>query len=143
MGSESPGRGATVEITSRSPPHNLIRSRDGYDSDVGPPGPEVADVSHLYRKEARVPLKMFVNLGSSDDPSFEIAHTIDISRHGARVVTEEFGSPINNCRFDRSGSLKTLGHVAHCRPFTDKRFVIGIEIYSPGDWTARDMAKRT
>jgi hypothetical protein len=29
--------------------------------------------------------------------------------------------------------------VAHCQPYTDDRFVIGIEIYSSGDWTARDM----
>jgi hypothetical protein len=41
----------------------------------------------LRRKEARFPLKMFVNLSSSDNPSFEIAPTIDISCHGARVVT--------------------------------------------------------
>ena len=130
-------------ITSRCPIHNLLRSRDGYDSDVGPPGPEVADVFLLHRKEVRVPLKTFVNLSSSDDPSFEIAHTIDISCHGARVVTRRSWEP-NQQLSIRSirGSLKSLGRVAHCQPFTDKRFVIGIEIYSPGDWTARDMAKR-
>ena len=41
------------------------------------------------------------------------------------------------------GSLKSLGRVTQCQPVTDKRFVIGIEIYSPGDWTARDMTKTT
>jgi hypothetical protein len=101
-------------------------------------------VSHLHRNEVRVPLKMFVNLNSSDDPSFEIAHTIDISCHGARVVAMRSWQ-LNQQLSIRSirGSLKSLGRVAHCQRFTDKRFVIGIEIYSPGDWTARDMAKRT
>jgi len=108
------------------------------------PALKVADVSLLHRKEVRVPLKTFVNLSSSDDPSFEIAHTIDISCHGARVVTRRSWEP-NQQLSIRSirGSLKSLGRVAHCQPFTDKRFVIGIEIYSPGDWTARDMTKTT
>ena len=37
-----------------------------------------------------MPLKMFVNLTTSDNPSFEIAPTVDISCHGARVVTARF-----------------------------------------------------
>jgi hypothetical protein len=41
------------------------------------------------------------------------------------------------------GSLKSFGRVAHCQPYTDDRFVVGIEIYSPGDWTARDLTKTT
>jgi hypothetical protein len=104
----------------------------------------VADVFFLHRKEVRVPLKTFVNLSSSDDPSFEIAHTIDISRHGARVVTRRSWEP-NQQLSIRSirGGLKSLGRVAHCQPFTDKRFVIGIEIYSPSDWTARDKTGTT
>jgi hypothetical protein len=126
-------------------PHaTFLRSRAGTIPMLDLPALRVADVSLLHRKEVRVPLKTFVNLSSSDDPSFEIAHTIDISCHGARVVTRRSWEP-NQQLSIRSirGSLKSLGRVAHCQPFTDKRFVIGIEIYSPGDWTARDMAKRT
>ena len=106
--------------------------------------PEVTDVSPRHRKEVRVPLKTFVNLSSSDDPSFEIAHTIDISCHGARVVTRRSWQP-NQQLAIRSirGSLKSPGRVAHCQPFTENRFVIGIEIYSLGDWTARDITKTT
>jgi len=131
-------------ITSRCPTHNLVRSRAGTIPMLDLPALRVADVSLLHRKEVRVPLKTFVNLSSSDDPSFEIAHTIDISSHGARVVTRRSWEP-NQQLSIRSirGSLKSLGRVAHCQPFTDKRFVIGIEIYSPGDWTSRDMTKRT
>ena len=104
----------------------------------------MADMPLLHRKEIRVPLKMFVNLRSSDNPSSEIATTIDISCHGARVVTKRSWQP-NQQLSIRSirGSLKSLGRVAHCQPFTDNRFVIGIEIYSSGDWTARDMTKTT
>jgi PilZ domain len=92
----------------------------------------------VHRKEDRVPLKMFVNLSSTDDPSFEIASTIDISCHGARVVTRRSWEP-NQQLSIRSirGSIKSFGRVAHCQPYTDNRFVIGIDIYSPGDWTAR------
>jgi hypothetical protein len=104
----------------------------------------MADITLLHRKEDRVPLKMFVNLGSSDNPSFEIASTIDISCHGARVVSRRNWQP-NQQLSIRSirGSLESLGRVAHCQPYTDERFVVGIEIYSPGDWTARDMTKAT
>jgi PilZ domain len=104
----------------------------------------MADITLLHRKEDRVPLKMFVNLSSSDNPSFEIASTIDISCHGARVVSRRNWQP-NQQLSIRSirGSLESLGRVAHCQPYTDERFVVGIEIYSPGDWTARDMTKAT
>ena len=98
----------------------------------------------VHRKEDRVPLKMFVNLSSSDDPSFELAPTIDISCHGARVLTRRSWLP-NQQLSIRSirGSVKSFGRVAHCQPYSDNRFVIGIEIFSLGDWTARDMTKTT
>jgi len=98
----------------------------------------------VHRKEDRVPLKMFVNLSSTDNPSFEIASTIDISCHGARVLTRRSWQP-NQQLSIRSirGSVKSFGRVAHCQPYTDNRFVIGIEIFSLGDWTARDMTKTT
>jgi hypothetical protein len=87
---------------------------------------------------------MFVNLSTSDDPSFELAPTIDISCHGARVLTRRSWQP-NQQLSIRSirGSVKSFGRVAHCQPYTDNRFVIGIEIFSLGDWTARDMTKTT
>jgi hypothetical protein len=102
----------------------------------------VPDASLAHRKEDRVPLKMFVNLSSSGDPSFELASTIDVSCHGARVVTRRNWQP-NEQLSIRSirGNLKSFGRVAHCHPYTDIRFVIGIEIHCPDDWTACDMMK--
>ncbi len=97
----------------------------------------MTDTQLLRRKEIRVPLKMFVNLSTSENPSFEIAPTVDISCHGARVVTAR-NWQLNEQLSIRSirGSFKCLGRVAHCQPDTSNRFVIGIEIYSSGDWTA-------
>lgn len=102
----------------------------------------MAETQLLRRKEIRVPLKMFVNLTTSDDPSFEIAPTVDISCHGARVITAKSWN-LNEQVSIRTirGSLKCLGRVAHCQPHSDNRFMIGIEIYSVGDWTARDIMK--
>jgi hypothetical protein len=99
----------------------------------------------LNRKEVRVPIKMFVNLFSSDSPSFELAPTIDISCHGARVLSKRSWQP-NQRLSVRSirGNLNSRARVVHCQPFTDNSFLIGIEIYSPtGDWTARDVVRAT
>jgi len=54
---------------------------------MGPPGPKEKRwrTFPLCRKEARIPVKMFVNLYNSDSQTSEIASTIDISCHGARV----------------------------------------------------------
>ncbi len=95
------------------------------------------------RKEIRIPMKMFVNLFSSDNPSFELAPTIDISCHGARVLTKRSWLP-NQQLSIRSirGTLNSRARVVHCEPSTDNSFVVGIEIYSPsGDWSARDVTK--
>jgi hypothetical protein len=51
---------------------------------------------------------MFVNLRSSDNPSSEIAPTIDISCHGAELRPGRIGSPINSCRFNRSVEISNL-----------------------------------
>lgn len=105
----------------------------------------MSDMPLPNRKELRIPMKMFVNLRSSDNPSFEIAPTIDISYHGARVVTRKSWQP-NQQLSVRSirGTLNSCGRVVHCQPYTDNCFVIGIEIYSPtGDWTAHGIKRTT
>lgn len=82
-------------------------------------------------------MKMFVNLYSRDNPNSELTRTIDISCHGARVVTKKIWRP-NQQLSVRSirGNLYSRARVAYCQPYEDKSFVIGIEIYSSkGDWT--------
>ncbi len=97
----------------------------------------MAETPLLCRKEARIPVKMFVNLYSPDNPTFEVAPTIDISCHGVRVVTKKIWRP-NQPLSVRSirGNFYSRARVVHCQPYTDDSFVIGIEMYYPrGDWT--------
>lgn len=97
----------------------------------------------LSRKEHRVALKMFVQLSSPGNPSSEIAPTIDISCHGARVVTRRHWRPDEHLSV-RSirGNLYSRARVVHCEPHGDNSFIIGIQMYYPtGNWTARDLTK--
>jgi hypothetical protein len=90
------------------------------------------------RKEARVPVRMFVSLYSPDRPSTELASTLDVSSHGARVVTKTRWEP-NQHLSVRSirGNLYSRARVVHCRRLISGAFVIGLEMfYSEGDWIA-------
>jgi hypothetical protein len=97
----------------------------------------LAETPPLCRKEARIPVKMFVNLYDPGKPTFELAPTIDISCYGARVVTKKIWQP-NQQLSVRSirGNLYSLARVVYCQPYVGDSFVIGIEMYYPtGDWT--------
>jgi PilZ domain len=90
------------------------------------------------RKEPRIPAKMFVSLYSPDQPSFELASTLDVSCHGARVVTKTRWEP-NQHLSVRSirGNLYSRARVVHCRRHTFNTFIIGLEMFYPeGDWVA-------
>jgi hypothetical protein len=97
----------------------------------------LAETPLLRRKESRVAMKMFVNLYSPDNPTFEVAPTIDISCHGARVVTKKIWPPDQQLSV-RSirGNLYSQARVVYCQPYMDNFFVVGIEMHYPtGDWT--------
>ena len=99
----------------------------------------------LSRKEQRVSLKMFVKLSSPDNPTSEIAPTIDISCHGARVVTQRKWRPDEQVSV-RSirGNLYSRARIVHCQPYNDNSYIIGIQMYYPtGNWTTGDAAKTT
>jgi PilZ domain len=103
----------------------------------------VAGIPLKGRKEQRVALKMFVTLSSPGNASSEIAPTIDISCHGARVVTRRSWRPDEQISV-RSirGNLYSRARIVHCQPYKDNSFVIGIQMYYPtGDWTAREANK--
>lgn len=108
-----------------------------------PRGAEVEGSQLPGRKEQRIALKMFVKLSSPDNPSSEIAPTIDISCHGARVVTRRSWQPDEQLSV-RSirGNLYSRARVVHCQPHKGDSFVIGIQMYYPtGDWTPRELGK--
>ena len=92
----------------------------------------------LRRAEARIPLRMFVRLSNPETGTFEIATTIDVSSHGARVVTKNVWQP-NQDVFVRSirGNLHSRARVAHCEQYGDDSYSLGLELYSAsGDWAA-------
>jgi hypothetical protein len=91
-----------------------------------PNGGESVDTPLSGRKEPRIAVKMFVNIYSEDNPSTEVAPTIDISCHGARVVSKRRWQP-NQQVSVRSirGDFYSRARVVHCQPYEDNSFVVG------------------
>jgi len=95
------------------------------------------DAPLLRRAEPRISLKMFVKLSDPVTGAFEITSTINVSCHGARIVTKNlwgtnrdlFVQPIR-------GSLPSRGRVTHCTTRQDGSYEIGFELYpNTEDWT--------
>lgn len=89
------------------------------------------------RKESRIPIKLFVNLYSPETHIFEVAPSVDISCHGARVTTKNFWKP-NLPLSVRSiqGKFFSKGRVVHCQR-QEGSFIVGLEMYYPeGNWAA-------
>lgn len=95
------------------------------------------DAPLLRRAESRISLKMFVKISDPETGAFEIASTIDVSCHGARVVTKNLWNT-NHALFVQPirGSLSSPGRVAHRETRGDGWYEIGLELYPPtDDWT--------
>jgi hypothetical protein len=91
----------------------------------------------LRRAENRTFIRMFVKLSNPENGKFEITPTIDVSRHGARVVTKSPWQP-NQDLFVQTirGNLYSRARAVHCQPLTDGFYALGLELYSPlGEWT--------
>jgi len=122
----------------RAEPFVLLRSCEAV---VGfPPGPEELEVAEEIlprRSEFRIPVKTFVNLSAFGERYYEIASTIDLSSHGARVLTRRSWQPNQkvSIRLIR-GTLNCRARVVHCQPYTEDVFVIGIETI--GEWTVAE-----
>ena len=82
-------------------------------------------------------MRMFVKLSVRGNEAFELAPTVNISCHGARVETKkpwEFGEQV----WVRSirGNLFSFARVAYCLPQPDGTFALGLNLQVPtGDWT--------
>ena len=95
------------------------------------------------RREARIPVRVFVILYSSNNSRFEIVPTVDISCHGARVETKDAWTvgqhiAVRSIR----GHLYARARVAHSQQNNSGRHVMGLEMYSAEkewshakDWT--------
>jgi len=80
---------------------------------------------------------MFVKLSNTEDGQFELASTVDISCHGAQVISRKFRKPDQHVLI-RSirGNLYSTARVAHCEWLADGSYAVGLELFHPtGDWT--------
>ena len=91
----------------------------------------------LRRAENRTVIRMFVKLSNPDNGKFEITPTIDVSRHGARVVTKSQWQPNQDLIVQTiRGNLYSRARAVHCELLTDGSYALGLELYSPlGEWT--------
>ncbi len=88
------------------------------------------------RMEIRTPMKVLVELCSFDNVTYEHAYTVDVSPHGARVLTT---SPwqSNQHLTVRSvqGNLYSHARVAYCQPVDGHSFALGVQLHEPtADW---------
>ena len=98
----------------------------------------MAVASHSNRRENRTAKKVFVELYSLDNAAYEITNTIDVSPHGARVLSKNPWAA-NQRLSVRSvlGHLYSSARIVYCEPHADQSFAIGLELYHPTeDWPA-------
>jgi PilZ domain-containing protein len=97
----------------------------------------LVDSSLLRRAESRIAFKMFVKLSDPATGAFEITSTINVSCHGARLVTKNLWETNHDLFLQPiRGSLPSRGRVAHCETRQDGSYEIGLELYPPTeDWT--------
>jgi len=95
------------------------------------------DAPLLRRAESRISLKIFVKLSDPATGAFEITSTIDVSCHGARLLTKSLWNTNRDLRLQPiRGSLAARGRVAHCETRGDGSYELGLELYpSTDDWT--------
>src|SRR6266566_3084197 len=92
----------------------------------------MAKVFPPVRSESRIPEKMLVELYSLENAAHEITSTINVSSHGARVLTKAPWAPNQDVSV-RSvpGNLYSRAHVVYCKPLPDRSFSIGLRLLHP------------
>ena len=97
----------------------------------------LVDAPLLRRAESRISFKMFVKLSDPGTGAFEITSTIDVSCHGARVVSKKLWETNHDLFLQPiRGNLPSRARVAHCATRRDGSYEIGLELYPPNeDWT--------
>lgn len=89
------------------------------------------------RTEIRTPMKVFVELCSFENVTYELAYTVDVSAHGARVLTKNpWQSNQHLTVRSVQGNLYSQARVAYCQSIDGRSFAIGVELRQPtADWT--------
>lgn len=90
------------------------------------------------RAENRIPERMSVVLYSFENTAQEIASTINVSPHGARLLTKAFWAPNRDVSLQSvTGRLYSRAHVVYCNLLPDRSYFVGLELLQPtGNWQA-------
>ena len=89
------------------------------------------------RTEIRTPMKVPVELYSFENATYELTYTVDVSPHGARVLTKDpWQSNQHLTVRSVQGNLYSRARVAYCQPLEGRCFAIGVELrQATKDWT--------
>jgi len=84
------------------------------------------------RTEIRTPTKVLVELCSFDNITYEHAYTLDVSPHGARILTKNpWQSNQHLTVRSVQGNLYSHARVAYCQPVDGHSFALGVELHEP------------
>ncbi len=88
------------------------------------------------RTEGRIPEKMLVELRSLESAAHEIASTVNVSHHGARVLAKAPWEPNQDVSVRAiSGNFHSCAHIVYCKALPDRSFSVGLEVVQPAaDW---------
>ena len=92
---------------------------------------------NLRRTEIRTSLKVPVELCSFENVTYELAYTVDVSSHGARVLTKNpWQSNQHLTVRSVQGNLYSHARIAYRQSVDGRSFAIGVELRQPtADWT--------
>jgi len=85
-----------------------------------------------------------VRLSYPENGESQIAPTVDISCHGARVISKRFWQPnIRLSVHSICGDLYSRARVVYCQSLANASYVLGLELFHPSwDWTKFSVAPR-
>ena len=94
------------------------------------------------RTEGRIPEEMLVELRSLESAAHEIASTVNVSYHGAKVLAKAPWEPNQDVSVRTIfGKFYSRAHVVYCRALPDRSFSIGLELLQPtADWLVLSKA---
>jgi|GEM_PF-1909570 len=92
--------------------------------------------SGFPRTETRTAMNVPVELYSFDNATFEITHTINVSQHGASVLSETAWAPNQRVSIRAlDAQMKSHARIVYCRGSFGRGFVIGVQLQQPtGAW---------
>ena len=96
----------------------------------------LANPSPEGRAESRIPKRILVRLWNLENDGFEITPTVDISSHGAQVVSRLVWQPNEQLLVQSiRGNLYSRARVAHYRSLTYDSYMVGLHLHHPTqDW---------